>query len=416
MRAGQVGTNEAWEALAKRFGEIVLLDEHNGRGRVPAPEGKMVELPDGVDAFALMGGMRGDRAWQAAPGVWMIGPADEPPLQHPVVLGALRVTTLGDSGEYFLAPADLEHLLFVYESPIWLIFPPAITRYELFLYHWPSREGGGREVYVLKWSTASLYPKVIPTRGLVKYTIKPSAKTVELVEKWGCVIRGPVSDFEFDFDEDGVIDVVAREYVESQPADGEYDRVVIISGATGERLGEMPAVEIVVTRGPVGVRIRTMSYRSELHTVEGISGPLHVRVKMQRVYDFRDGSWELEEEHAVGWTDLGVSDKDELARIEDMMRRGEQVPIAKLGWPQASEDPILAAGAKHWVGREGKEEVLAHVATYELPGRTAWKNIRKLQFIGEEQRSELTETAAKRDKPRILFQYVPPRKSEENLY
>lgn len=235
--------------LARRYGEVVLVHqgfstaEVTGRGE----RSGMMEFTDGVVAIEELAPLVGSVPSKLAPGVTLLVRGGFH-VDFPIVLTAERAGAIGQSRPLAISPEELERLLLVYASPISTTHHSLFSPFWFAAYYWPSREGDGHELYVLTHSTGALHPQGIWSRGLTKYTIESSGGAVTLGYRWGCAIPGPAANLELDFDDDGVIDILCFSGLPG--SEWGVGPLVVISGATGERIGELgtySSIEGVVT-------------------------------------------------------------------------------------------------------------------------------------------------------------------------
>jgi len=405
-----VGSNEALSELAQRYGEVILI--HHSLSAPHAGDhteaSTVVELPDSVRAIDQLAALCGSTIVRPAPGFALLAP-EASPADVPIYLTAERAIDIRGDSQIAIGTEDFEHLLFVYRSPIWTTIHSVYSHFWFGMHYWPSREGGGRQVYVLTHSTGQLHPKGIPSRGLTKYTIDSSSGAVVLREQWGCAIQGPVTDLELDFDDDGVIDVVAFSGLEGNEVG--TTPLVIVSGRTGERLGEIEGDELVVTRSATGVKVRTLGTRQDVVAVG--DSTYWVETRIQRLYVLEEGelslAWEREE---PGYCALG-------GPLEP--RTGPRdFRVPDIGRPRAADKPLLRPKreTEDLASLAPGERLLAHVLVADARvllcfDRGPWHGIAALRRVGE-QILWPGKDAPELANARILFEYHPPKPEEHH--
>lgn len=125
-------------------------------------------------------------------------------------------------------------------------------------YFWASREGSGREIYIIEQSSRDLSALSPPSRTLRKAVVGENGGSLSVRDLWqrdtgdllpvGC--EGPVAQLEQDFNGDGVVDIVCFSAMTGR---GEpRSPLVVFSGATGRRMGELGGYEFVLSAGKDG--------------------------------------------------------------------------------------------------------------------------------------------------------------------
>lgn len=288
---GSYWVRQAADLLAVRYGRILVrcgvietLSESTERLLLGDP----IRLPDSLDAVRRLAALSDSELVELSPEVVLLrsrqGVCDEPllmtservseigaPLDPAIDLHALDVKLFQSIGTRVLG----SHVLF---EPHWN-----------GLVYWASREGQGRELYVLTPSTAYLSPQEPTSVSLSKVAIDGTGKDLTVRRLWGASCGGSVVALELDFDGDGVVDILA--FSGDSGSFAGTTPLLVISGATGKRIGELGgdfAMELVITKTSSGLRLRTVGKDSDSERM--------TTLRVVRSYSLRDGVFVLDKE------------------------------------------------------------------------------------------------------------------------
>jgi hypothetical protein len=279
---------EASNALAQRYGKILVrcrvieqVDEVETKRLQASP----LLLPDNLEALRQLANLSKAEIVELSPEVLLMQRRGDNCSDWPLRLTAERVTTLGVAVDSRIDIHALEVSLFQTAGPLYDGGGVRRSSTTDAISYWASKEGGGREFYVLSQSTDALTPNYPPAGGLTKVAVEGSGTNLRITELWGAYCDGPVAGLELDFDRDGVVDVavfsgVPGAFTGAAP-------IIILSGATGKRIGEIDGQgEMVITQTPSGFRIRTTGQIDDHE--------LHATVPIARTYRCERGSIVLE--------------------------------------------------------------------------------------------------------------------------
>jgi hypothetical protein len=249
---------DASDALALRYGKILVrcvvieqVGEKETRRLLATP----LRLPDSLNAMRQIAALSGCEIVELSPEVLLMR-STKGHCEEPLLITAEPVREVGVPLDPSIDVHALEVKLFQ------TVGSRTAGAYGLFgvhrdgLLYWASREGGGRELYVLSQSTDDLSTQYPTQRSLQKVAVEGTGKDLGIRRIWAASCGGAVARLELDLDKDGVTDVLCF-----SGRQGAFDGVmplVAYSGAAGKRLGEIHGgEEWVITDLSSGYRIRT---------------------------------------------------------------------------------------------------------------------------------------------------------------
>jgi hypothetical protein len=248
------------EALARRYGRILLWCGGWVNEQMTEPESRRVSgvtlrLPDNLDAARAIAALSSSEIVELSPRFILLE-AKSYACREPLAITAEQAAGLG-------IPLDPSVDVHALEMRLFETFgrrSVGLTRFGSAwsgIFYWASREGRGRELYVLSQSTEDLSPTYIAPRRLAKVTVDGTGTDLTIRPLWETSCEGPATTFELDFDRDGVVDVMC---FSGSVGNFSADRpLVVFSGATGKCLGKIDAVdEVVITEASSTYLIRTL--------------------------------------------------------------------------------------------------------------------------------------------------------------
>jgi hypothetical protein len=257
-------------ALALRANVLLLNCDHLNSTHVPGYRDTSGELvvPEGVTGIRQFAAAAGYDLVERAPDVFVSQLHEGSSCNEwPFIVFVEELTDLGPRLRSGVPRRQLEWKLLQTGG-----LGIGYSRYGIFTngtYYWPSYEGSGREFYVLQESS-EIDPRYPPLGMLRKVKATEGEGGLSIQDLWiqddpdmgaygeptAKYIHGPIADLQLDFDGDGVVDVVTYS---SLPGDtGGIWPLVILSGKTGDEIGELDGYEFVITRDASGlIHVRT---------------------------------------------------------------------------------------------------------------------------------------------------------------
>jgi hypothetical protein len=353
------------DAMALKLNKVLLHCKVLDTNRIPGHydhEGEVV-LPAGIDGMRRFAAAAGYEILERAPGVLVAAEKNDEVCDRPLMMFAQRFKELNGHAAISVPQDRLEWKLIQTSWVRNIDLSSVHSGTSIGTYYWPTKEGGGREFYVLQQNSVMASPMGETGRFLRKVTATRVGGEVEVEDTWrdqrdrpsGMYVSGAIGDLELDFNGDGVVDVVA--FSDLFDNGGPIPPLRVISGKNGQEIGRLDGFEFLITEDATGSKhIRSMDaegfreYRAQ--TPDGIVLVHEERAKTSMLPS-------LIEQRSLGPKAARAAQPEERV-LDDFILPlrpaglGPQ-PFAKVRRLKAlGQDITLQSGEKHGLDRDAK--------------------------------------------------------------